>query len=141
MKVLFHLVTSVGQRKNSESPWGIEPQTSEFRAPALHHWATETLWWGHYEVHMASVLHPARISNIDSVMFVNRIRKIVSFELGKEIVKDIFVLVPSVGQRNIFHFFRHCQYMCIYWGFLYCFYDGFSPAFNPSLSEISRKKF
>ena len=90
---------------------------------------------------MTSVLHPARISNIDSVMFVNRIRKMGSFELCKEIVKDIFVLVPSVGQRNIFHFFRHCQYMCIYWGFLYCFYDGFSPAFNPSLSEISRKKF
>ena len=27
----FHLITSVGQRKNSESPWGIEPRT--FRIP------------------------------------------------------------------------------------------------------------
>ena len=34
--VLFRLVTSVGQRKkNSESPWGIEPQTFGFRAPML----------------------------------------------------------------------------------------------------------
>ena len=32
----------------------------------------------------------ARISNVDSVMFVNRRRKIVSFELGEEIEKEIF---------------------------------------------------
>ena len=41
----FRLVMSVGQRKNSESPWGIEPQTVGFRAPMLYHWATETLRW------------------------------------------------------------------------------------------------
>ena len=41
----FRLVMSVGQRKNSESPWGIEPQTFGFRAPMLFHWATETLRW------------------------------------------------------------------------------------------------
>ena len=29
-KMFFLLVTSVGQRKNSESPWGIEPQTFGF---------------------------------------------------------------------------------------------------------------
>ena len=32
-KDVFRLVTSVGQRKNSESPRGIEPQTYGFRAP------------------------------------------------------------------------------------------------------------
>ena len=31
----FRLVTSVGQRKNSESSWGIQPQTFGFRAPTL----------------------------------------------------------------------------------------------------------
>ena len=31
--IFFCLVKSVGQRKNSESPWGIEPQTFRFRAP------------------------------------------------------------------------------------------------------------
>ena len=41
-RCFFRLVTSVGQRKNSESSWGIEPQTFEFRAPMLYHWATET---------------------------------------------------------------------------------------------------
>ena len=41
----------------------------------------------------------ARISNVDGVMFVNRIRDLVSFELGKEIEKDIFLLVTSEGKR------------------------------------------
>ena len=42
----------------------------------------------YYEVHMIRVLHTARISNVDSVMFANRIREMASFELGKEIEKD-----------------------------------------------------
>ena len=41
-KMFFRLVTSAGQRNNSESPWGIEPQTFRFRAPMLYHWAIET---------------------------------------------------------------------------------------------------
>ena len=39
----------------------------------------------YYEVHMTRVLHTAGISNVDSVMFVNRMREMASFELGKEI--------------------------------------------------------
>ena len=35
----------MGQRKNSEFPWGIEPQTFGFCTAMLYHWATETLWW------------------------------------------------------------------------------------------------
>ena len=42
-----------------------------------------------------------RISNVDSVMFVNRIREMVSFELGKEIEKDVFRLVTSVGREEV----------------------------------------
>ena len=42
----------------------------------------------YYEVHMTRVLHTVRISNVDSVMLVNRIRGMASFELGKEIEKD-----------------------------------------------------
>ena len=33
--MIFGLVTSMGQRKNSEFPWGIEPQTFGFHAPML----------------------------------------------------------------------------------------------------------
>ena len=42
-----------------------------------------------------------RTSNVDSVMFVNRIRDMVSFELGKEIEKDVFRLVTSVGREEV----------------------------------------
>ena len=34
-KDVFRLVTSVGPRKHSESPWGIEPHTIGFRRPML----------------------------------------------------------------------------------------------------------
>ena len=49
----------------------------------------------YYEVHMTRVLHTAKISNVDSVMFVNRIREMVSFELGKVIEKDVVRFVTS----------------------------------------------
>ena len=54
----------------------------------------------YHKVHMTRVLHTARISNVDGVMFVIGIRDMVSFELGKETEKDVFLLVTSVGQRN-----------------------------------------
>ena len=41
------------------------------------------------KVHMTHVLHTARISDVDSSMFVNRIREMVSSELSKEIQKDV----------------------------------------------------
>ena len=34
---------------------------------------------------MTQILHTAKISNVDSIMFEKRMRKFVSFELGKEI--------------------------------------------------------
>ena len=39
---------------------------------------------------MTRVLHTAGISNVASLMFVNRIREKVSFELSKEIEKHVF---------------------------------------------------
>ena len=54
----------------------------------------------YYEVHMTRVLHTARIGNFDSVIFVNTIREMVNFELGKEIDKDVFRLVMSVAQKK-----------------------------------------
>ena len=51
---------------------------------------------------MTRVLHTAGISDVDSVMFsVDRIiRKMMSFKLDREIGKDVFRLVTSVGQKN-----------------------------------------
>ena len=45
----------------------------------------------YHEVHMTGVLHTARISNVDGVMFVNRIRQMVCFELGKELFSSSHV--------------------------------------------------
>ena len=52
----------------------------------------------YYEVHMTSVLYTARISNVDSSIFVNIIREMVSVELGKE--RMFLRLVTDVGQRK-----------------------------------------
>ena len=56
----------------------------------------------YYEVHMTRVLYTAWISIVDSVMFVNRTREMVFFELPREIEKDVFLLVTSVGKRKTF---------------------------------------
>ena len=45
----------------------------------------------YHEVHMTGVLHTARISNVDVVMFVNRIRQMVCFELGKKLFSSSHV--------------------------------------------------
>ena len=65
-------------------------QTSDLRIPrtdalSLSH-RDSTVSEVYYEVHLTRVLH--KISNVDSVMFANRIREMASFELGKEIEKD-----------------------------------------------------
>ena len=68
---------SVEQRNNSEYPQGIEPQT--FRqiprsdALPLSH-RDSTVSEVYYEVHMTHVLHTARISSVDSLIFADRIK-------------------------------------------------------------------
>ena len=53
------------------------------------------------EAHMTRVLHTVRISNVDSVMFVDRyMREMVSFELGKEIKKGVFFVMSRVWYRE-----------------------------------------
>ena len=52
------------------------------------------------EVHMTRVLHTARISDVGNVMFVDRIRGMVSFELGKEIEENIFSSCHERGTKE-----------------------------------------
>ena len=63
-----------GTRKNSESPWGIEPQTfgilSSNALPLSHRDSAVSEVC--YEVHMTHVLHTTRISNVNSIVFVDR---------------------------------------------------------------------
>ena len=72
----------------------------------------------YYKVLMIHVLHTARISNVGSVMFVNKIREMVSFELGKETGKDVFFKIFSLFHtrektKNIFLylFTKHIPYL------------------------------
>ena len=65
------------QSNNFKSQCGIEPQTHGFLATKFIR-------------HVPAYIYCYRINNVDSVMFVNRIREIISLELGKEIGKDVF---------------------------------------------------
>ena len=96
-KDVFHLIMSAGQRSPHEE--------SNLRPLDFALWCSTTeqqrlysergpLW----SSYLTCILHTARISNVDSVMFVYRIREMASFELGKEIKEDVFRLVMSVGQ-------------------------------------------
>ena len=75
-KDVFRLVTSVGQRKilSPHEESNLRPSDLRSDALPLSH-RDSTVSEVYYEVHMTRVLHTARISNVDSVMFVNRIRK------------------------------------------------------------------
>ena len=44
---------------------------------------------------MTHVLHTARISNVDSGLFLNKIRMMVSFTLDKETEKNVFSFLLS----------------------------------------------
>ena len=50
--------------------------------------------------YMTHILHTARISNINGVMFVNRISKMGSFELDKEIEKYFFFVLSLAWDKE-----------------------------------------
>ena len=71
-RCFFCLVTSMGQRKNSESPQEIKPQTFRFCALILYlSHRDSAVSKVYYKVCMTHVLHTARISNVNNIMFVD----------------------------------------------------------------------
>ena len=77
-KDVFHLDTSVGQMKNKKgkilSPHGesnLRPSDSALRCSTLSH-RDSTVSEVYYKVRMTCVQHTARISNVNSIMFVDR---------------------------------------------------------------------
>ena len=50
--------------------------------------------------YMTHILHTARIGNVNGVMFVNRISKMGSFELDKEIEKDFFFVLSLAWDKE-----------------------------------------
>ena len=75
-KDVFRHFTSMGERKNSESPWGIKPQTFGFRARMLYHWATETK--------VSAESEGLRFNSSWGL-------RIFSFSQARDITKDIFL--------------------------------------------------
>ena len=91
-KDVVRLVTSVVQRKiqSVHEDWDLRPSDSALlcsttEPPRLHQG-----WSPLRSSYLTRVLHTARISVVNSLMFVNRIRKMVCFDLGKENMKRIF---------------------------------------------------
>ena len=70
-KMFFRLVTSVGQRKILSPHEESNLRPSDLRSDALPLSHKDSSVSGvYYEVLMTRVLHTARISNVDSVMFL-----------------------------------------------------------------------
>ena len=101
-KMFFRLVTSVGQRKilSPHEESNLRPSDLRSDALPLSH-RDSSMSDIYYEVLMTRVLHTARISNVDSVMFLIEIVEMVSLELDEELRKMFFRLVTSVEQRII----------------------------------------
>ena len=108
-------VTSVGQRKKSESPTGFEPMTSQTAGEHSIHWATENSWRGHIlSSYLTCVLQTARISNVKIILYGFRFARIsnvqfvlygeewkmVNFKLGEQMWRWTNQKVTSVGQRK-----------------------------------------
>ena len=85
------------KKKYSESPQGIEPQSID--ALPLSH-KDSMVSEVYYEVRKTRVSHTAKITNVDSVLFVNRMREMVSFELGTEIKKDLSLFLSSCHETR-----------------------------------------
>ena len=72
-------------------------KTSNLRIPhsdalPLSH-IDSTVSKAYYQVHIVTrVLYTVKINNVNSVMFVNRQRKMVTFELGKKWTRMFFTL-------------------------------------------------
>ena len=92
-----------GTRKNSESPWGIEPQTfgilSSDALPLSHR--DSAVSEVYYEVHMTHILHTTSTSNVNSIVFVVRNKRDGKFWAQLRNREMFFHLVRRVGQGKI----------------------------------------
>ena len=105
------IFASCHERGTKEKFWvPMRNRISDFQIPRfvallLSHWDYGERLYSPYEIYydiMTSVLYTARISNVDSSIFVNIIREMVSVELGKEIEKDVFASCHERGTRKKF---------------------------------------
>ena len=100
--MFFCLVMSVGKRKKTWVPmrnWTSDLQIlCSISVPLSHR--DSMVGEVYYKVHMTCFQHTARISNVNSVKFVNRIKETISFEFGKEMEKDVFLSCHKCGSKK-----------------------------------------
>ena len=87
-----HHVTSIRQRKNL-SPRQVSNLSLQFRTPfgCSNHWSTRDSLRSILSSWHA-VLRSARISNVESVIYGDKQRMMVTVKLGKEIRKDVILM-------------------------------------------------
>ena len=99
-KDVLRIVTSIGQRKtlSSHEESNLRPSYSTLRCSTNDEPHVERgLLRSSYDTRPAYCYD----QQFNSVMFVNGIKEMASFELGKEIEKGVFRRVTSVGLRKI----------------------------------------
>ena len=91
-------------RHEYEFPWGIEPQALGVHALTLYHVVKEILKWAASlrGLHVTHILHTARISNFETVMWkcIDRIRTIMILKLGKETKTDVYSSYHERGTKR-----------------------------------------
>ena len=76
---------------------GIEPQSIDALPLSHKDFMVSEVY---YEVRKTRVSHTAKITNVDSFLFVNRMRQMESFELGTEIEKDLSLFLSSCHEKR-----------------------------------------
>ena len=69
----------------------------------------------YYKVHMTCVRHTARIRNVNSIMFGNRLREVVNFVLSKDIER-CFSSCQECGTKKNSEKFKHIHKVVIGFG-------------------------
>ena len=126
--MFFHLVMSVGQRKNSESPWGIQPQTNfgfGFELLGTQNFFFVPRSW---QDEKTSFLLLYRAQNLPSLLFLFKIN-------------DILIIYPSICSfihpfyslsHSLSHSFGHSLYGCTSSWMFEC---GHAFFFNPEIAQ------
>ena len=104
---MLFVLSLAWDKKNSEFPQGIEPQTFGFRAPMFYHWATETPLWARSIIniisHSSCIPLRSAMSEKHLFLFLYRAQNLLSLSLlflSKNITSSTW-LIPAVESLRL----------------------------------------
>ena len=104
---MLFVLSLAWDKKNSEFPQGIEPQTFGFRAPMFYHWATETPLWARSITkvisHSSCIPLRSAMSEKHLFLFLYRAQNLLSLSLlflSKNIT-SLTWLIPAVESLRL----------------------------------------